>query len=70
MQMEIPSCTCVLFGYKDQIIMLISSLEILKEEILSTRYKIQDTKTLFLIRKTSHKITAVKPNIFYIIHDT
>ena len=32
------------------------------------RYK--DTKTLFLIRKTSHKITIVKPNIFYMIHDT
>ena len=32
--------------------------------------KIQDTKTLFLIRKTSHKIIIVKPNIFYIIHDT
>ena len=32
--------------------------------------KIQDTKTLFLITKTSHKITIVKPNIFYIIYDT
>ena len=32
--------------------------------------KIQDTKTLFLIRKTSHKITIVKPNIFYKIYDT
>ena len=29
-----------------------------------------DTKTLFLIRKTSHKITVVKPNIFHIIYDT
>ena len=33
-------------------------------------YKIQHTKTLFLIRKTSHKITIVRPNIFYIIHNT
>ena len=35
---------------------------------IDTRYKIQ--KTLFLIRKTSYKITIVKPNIFYIIHYT
>ena len=36
--------------------------------------KIQDTKTLYLIRKLSHKITVVKPHIFYrifyIIYDT
>ena len=35
------------------------------------RYKdTNDTKTLILIRKTSLKITIVKPNIFYIIYDT
>ena len=27
-------------------------------------------KLLFRIRKTSHKITIVKPNIIHIIHDT
>ena len=32
--------------------------------------QIQDTKPLLLIRKTSHKITTVKPNIFDIIYDT
>ena len=41
---------------------------------VNIRYKIQDRykiqKTLFLIRKASHKITIVKPNIFHIIHDT
>ena len=29
-----------------------------------------DTKALLLIRKTAHKITIAKPNIFYIIYDT
>ena len=28
-----------------------------------------NTKTLFPIIKTSHKITVSQPNIFYIIHD-
>ena len=32
--------------------------------------EMQDTKSLFLIRKTSHKITIAKSNIFYIIYDT
>ena len=43
-------------------------MEIEWQKSTHTRYKIQ--KTLFLIRKTSHKITIAKPNTFYIIHDT
>ena len=38
-------------------------------KMFGKRYKIQDTKALFLMRKISHKITIVKPSIFYIIYD-
>ena len=58
-----------LHSSSDSSVFLDEPLVSLKHKLRDTKYKI-DTKTLFLMRRISHKITIVKPNIFYIIHDT
>ena len=45
-------------------------VECMEHKLIYIDRYILDTKALFLIRKISHKITIVKPNIFYKRHNT